>query len=64
MDFAACWTAIRSHEWTPRRMLIVTQLIRYAREIDGMEYGRVTFNLGPTTSTPEINAVKPKERVE
>lgn len=62
-DPIALWTLVREHRWTARRLLILSQLMRYAAEVDAMEYGRITFNLGPSTVTPEINAVKPKEHV-
>jgi hypothetical protein len=64
MDLVAFLLRVQSHPWSRRRTLIVDVLMRHAPEIDKMEYGKITFNLGPETITPEINRVLPKERVD
>jgi hypothetical protein len=54
---------VQAHRWTARRMLMVEEMMENGREIDGLEYGRVTFNLAPTAVTTELNFVRPKKRV-
>lgn len=64
MDLLALFRRLQEHTWSPRRLLILKLLMDHSQRIDSVEYGRVTFNLGPETVTPEVNAVLPKERVE
>lgn len=63
-DRLALMRRIVGHAWTDRRLMMVEQLMAHAADIDAMEYGRVTLNLGPASITTEINRVFPKIRVD